>query len=309
MLSRSFLFGEGNMAESKHNYGGQAVIEGVMIRSRKVVSTALRRPNGELVVDTQPLSSLYTGRLRTVPLIRGIIVLIETLVLGIKTLMHSANVALEEEDEKVEGPMMWLVMAVALAGGVAVFFLAPMFLTKLFTIQNTVLFHLVEGLIRLTMFVIYLRLISLMPDIKRVFAYHGAEHKVVNAYEDGALLEIESVKPYSTAHVRCGSSFLFIVLVIAILVFALIGMPALWIMIVARIVLVPVIAAIGYEVIYFGARHVGNPLMRAVLAPGLWLQTLTTRQPDEQQIEVALLAINSVLEADHEPEEVLPLTS
>ena len=309
MLSRSFLFGEGNMAESKHNYGGQAVIEGVMIRSRKVVSTALRRPNGELVVDTQPLSSLSTGRLRTVPLIRGIIVLIETLVLGIKTLMHSANVALEEEDEKVEGPMMWLVMAVALAGGVAVFFLAPMFLTKLFTIQNTVLFHLVEGLIRLTMFVIYLRLISLMPDIKRVFAYHGAEHKVVNAYEDGALLEIESVKPYSTAHVRCGSSFLFIVLVIAILVFALIGMPSLRIMIVARIVLVPVIAALGYEVIYFGARHAKNPLMRAVLAPGLWLQALTTRQPDEKQIEVALLALNSALEADREPEEVLPAAS
>jgi len=309
MLSRSFLFGEGIMAENKHNYGGQAVIEGVMIRGRKAMSTALRRPNGELMVNTQPLSSLYTGRLRTVPLIRGIIVLIETLVLGIKTLMHSANVALEEEDEKVEGPMVWLIMIIALAGGVAVFFLAPMFLTKLFTIQNTVVFHLVEGLIRLTIFIIYLRLISLMPDIKRVFAYHGAEHKVVNAYEGGALLEVDSVKPYSTAHVRCGSSFLFIVLIIAILVFALIGMPSLWIMIVSRIVLVPVIAALGYEVIYFGARHVENPLMRAVLAPGLWLQALTTRQPDEKQIEVALLALSSALEADREPEEVMPAAS
>ncbi|HEY92028.1 MAG TPA: DUF1385 domain-containing protein, partial [Dehalococcoidia bacterium] len=230
-------------------------------------------------------------------------------VLGIKTLMHSANVALEEEDEKVEGPMVWLIMIVALAGGIAIFFLVPMFLTKLFTIENTVVFHLVEGLIRLTMFIIYLRLISLMPDIKRVFAYHGAEHKVVNAYENGALLEIDSVKPYSTAHVRCGSSFLFIVLIIAILVFALIGMPSLWIMIVSRIVLVPVIASLGYEVIYFGARHTENLLMRAVMAPGLWLQSLTTRQPDEKQIEVALLALNSALEADREPEEVVPVTS
>jgi len=309
MLSRSFLFGEGIMAENKHNYGGQAVIEGVMIRGRKAMSTALRRPNGELMVNTQPLPSIYTGRLRTVPLIRGIIVLIETLVLGIKTLMHSANVALEEEDEKVEGPMVWLIMIVALAGGIAIFFLVPMFLTKLFTIENTVVFHLVEGLIRLTIFIIYLRLISLMPDIKRVFSYHGAEHKVVNAYENGALLEIDSVKPYSTAHVRCGSSFLFIVLIIAILVFALIGMPSLWIMIVSRIVLVPVIASLGYEVIYFGARHTENLLMRAVMAPGLWLQSLTTRQPDEKQIEVALLALNSALEADREPEEVVPAAS
>jgi len=295
------------MTEKKHNYGGQAVIEGVMIRGRKAMATALRRPNGEMVVDTKSLSSLYTGRLRTIPLIRGIIVLIETLILGIKTLMYSANVALEEEDEKIEGPMVWLTMAIALAAGIAVFFLAPMFLTKLFTIENSVLFHLVEGVIRLAIFILYLRLISFMPDIKRVFAYHGAEHKVVNAYEAGVALEVEQVKPYSTAHVRCGSSFLFIVLIIAIFVFALIGMPSLWIMIVSRIVLVPVIAALGYEVIFFGARHTNNLVMRVVLKPGLWLQSLTTRQPDEKQIEVALLALNSALEADREPEEALPL--
>jgi hypothetical protein len=294
------------MTEKKHNYGGQAVIEGVMIRGRKVMSTVVRRSDGELVVDTQPLPSIYTGRLRTVPLARGIIVLIETLMLGFKTLMYSANVALEEEGEKVEGPFMWLVMGVSLAAGIAVFFLGPMFLTKLFTIGNTVLFHLVEGLIRLAIFILYLKLISLMPDIKKVFAYHGAEHKVVNAYEAGATLEVEAVSGYSTAHVRCGSSFLFVVLILAIMVFALIGLDSLWIMVLSRLLLIPVIAALGYEVIYFGARHTENPLVRVVLAPGLWMQKLTTRKPDEGQIEVAILALSTVLEADQLPEEALP---
>jgi len=293
------------VTEKKYNYGGQAVIEGVMIRGRKVMSTAVRRSNGEIVVDTQPLPSIYTGRLRTVPLMRGIIVLIETLILGIKTLMYSANISLEEEGEKVEGPFMWLVMALSLAAGIAVFFLGPMFLTRLFTIGNTVLFHLVEGIIRLAIFILYLKLISLMPDIKRVFAYHGAEHKVVNAYEAGAVLDVEAVSGYSTAHVRCGSSFLFVVLIVAIIVFALIGLPSLWIMALSRLSLVPVIAALGYEVIYFGARHTENPLVRAVLAPGLWMQTLTTRKPDERQIEVALLALSTTLEADQQPEEAL----
>ena len=140
------------MTEKKHNYGGQAVIEGVMIRGQRMMSTAVRRSNGEIVVDTQPLPSIYTGRLRALPLTRGIVVLIEALVLGMKTLMYSANISLEEEGEKVEGPLMWVTMAVAMLIGVAVFFLVPMFLTRLFTIDNTVLFHVVEGFIRLVIF-------------------------------------------------------------------------------------------------------------------------------------------------------------
>ncbi|HUV44305.1 MAG TPA: DUF1385 domain-containing protein [Dehalococcoidales bacterium] len=294
------------MTEKKHNYGGQAVIEGVMIRGKRMMSTAVRRSDGEIVVDTQPLPSIYTGRLRALPLTRGIVVLIEALVLGMKTLMYSANISLEEEGEKIEGPLMWVTMAVAMLIGVAVFFLVPMFLTKLFTIGNTVLFHLVEGLIRMAIFILYLRLISFMPDIKRVFAYHGAEHKVVNAHEAGATLEVEAVSGYSTAHVRCGSSFLFVVLILAIIVFALIGLPSVWIMVLSRLALIPVISALGYEVIYFGSRHTENPLVRAVLAPGLWLQALTTRPPDEQQIEVALLALSTAIEADQQSEEALP---
>jgi len=305
---RSFLFATG-FVMARFHYGGQAVIEGVMMRGQRHMATVIRRPNGELAEDTQPLPAIYTGRLRRVPLLRGVIVLIEALVLGIKTLMYSANVSLEEEGEKVEGWQVWVLVAVSLGAAVAIFFLVPLFVTRLFNIGSTVLFHVIEGLIRLALFIAYLRLIGFMPDIKRVFAYHGAEHKVVNAHEAGVPLEVEAVKGFSTAHVRCGSSFLFAVMMVAIVVFSLIGRPALWLMVLSRVVLVPVIAAVGYEIIYFGARHAQSRLMRVILAPGLWVQTLTTRAPDDRQLEVALAALNRVLEAERREEtavETLP---
>jgi uncharacterized protein YqhQ len=287
---------------AEFHYGGQAVMEGVMMRGRKYMATVVRRPNGELTNDIQLVPSLYTGRLRTLPLVRGIIVLIETLALGIKILTYSANVALEEEGEKMEGWPVWLIMAVALAVAVAIFFLTPLFITRVFNIESTVLFNLVEGIIRLVFFIAYLWLISLMPDIKRVFAYHGAEHKTINAYEAGVPLEVEAVKEYGKAHVRCGSSFMFMVLLIAILVFSLIGRPTLWLMVLSRILLVPVIAALGYELVYFAGRHTGNPLVKVIVAPGLWLQSMTTREPDDGQIEVGIAALKLVLEAEQEEE-------
>ncbi len=287
---------------AEFHYGGQAVMEGVMMRGRKHMATVVRRPNGELTNDIQLVPSLYTGRLRMLPLVRGITVLIEALALGIKVLTYSANVALEEEGEKMEGRPVWLIMAFALAVAVAIFFLTPLFITNLFTIESTVLFHLVEGVIRLVFFVAYLWLISLMPDIKRVFAYHGAEHKTINAYEAGVPLEVESVKEYGKAHVRCGSSFMFMVLLIAILVFSLIGRPSLWLMILSRILLVPVIAALGYELVYFAGRHTGNPLVKVIIAPGLWLQSMTTREPDDGQLEVGIAALKLVLEAEQAEE-------
>jgi len=274
-----------------------------MMRGRETRVTVVRRSDGELVVDTQPLASIYTGRMRTTPLIRGIIVLIEALVLGIKTLLYSANVALEEEEEKVGGIFLWAMLAVSLGFAVVLFFMAPLFLTRLFSIDSPLVFNLIEGFIRLAIFIAYLRLVILLPDIKRTFAYHGAEHKVVNAYEAGVPLELEAVRGQSTAHVRCGSSFLFVVLMVAIIVFALVGLPSLWIMVLSRIVLVPLIAALGYEVIYFGSRHIENGLVRAILTPGLWLQTLTTRQPDDDQLEVALAALRKLIEVE-QPEEV-----
>jgi len=272
------------------------------MRGQKYLVTAVRRSNGEIVLDKQQLSSMYTGKLRSMPLLRGIIVLIEAMVFGIRSLLFSANVSLEEEDEQISGIWMWVMLAVSMAVAVAIFFMGPLFLTKLFNITSPFLFNIVEGLIRLTIFVIYLNVIGLMPDIKRVFSYHGAEHKTVNGYEAGAPLEVEALKKYSTAHIRCGGSFIFVVLIIAVLVFAMVGLPSMWLMVLSRIILIPVIAGLGYEVIYFGARHSNNIIMKAILAPGLWLQSLTAKPPDDSQLEVAIVALKATIEADREDE-------
>ena len=296
---KPLLFIIGFTMEERFHYGGQAVIEGVMIRGQKAVVTVVRRPSGSLAVATQPLATMYTGWMRKAPLIRGIVVLIEALTLGIKALLYSANVSLEEEGEKISGGLLWSMLFVALAIAVALFFIAPLFLTKLLDsyINSSVVFHLIEGCLRVVIFITYLKLVTLVPDLRRVFAYHGAEHKTINAYEDGAPLEVAEARKYNTAHVRCGTSFLFVVMIIAIIVFALVGLSSVWLMVLSRIILIPVIAAIGYEVIYFGARH-KNSLVRAILAPGLWLQSLTTREPDDSQLEVGLSALKKVMEID-----------
>jgi uncharacterized protein YqhQ len=276
-------------------------MEGVMMRGQKMMVTAVRRPNGEIVTKPMPLASIYTGWARKTPLLRGIIVLLESVILGIQTLNFSANIALGEEEEKVSGGFIWLMVFIGAGLAIAIFFLAPLFITRLFHIRSALLFNLVDGVIRLAIFIAYLRIVGFMPDIRRVFAYHGAEHKAVNAYEDGVPLEVESVKKYSTAHPRCGTSFLFIVMVIAIIAFALVGKPALWIMILARIVLIPVIAAVAYEVTSFAGRHTRNRLVRIILAPGLWLQSLTTRKPDDRMLEVSITALKKVMELEETP--------
>ena len=287
------------MPETFH-YGGQAVIGGVMMRGRRSLAVAVRRPNGELTLITKPLSALYTGILRKIPLVRGVIVLLEALILGIQALMYSANMSLEEEEGKISGPMMWGTLVVAIAFAVALFFVTPLLLVRPLDplLDSPLISNIVEGIIRIAIFVLYLGAMNLLPDIRKVFAYHGAEHKVVNAYEGGAPLEVEAVREYSTAHVRCGTSFLLAVLVIAIIVFALLGHPAMWLRILSRIVLLPVIAALGYEVTRLGAAYAHNMVARFLLAPGLALQTLTTRQPNEAQLETAISALNGVIEAD-----------
>ena len=300
------------MATKKFHYGGQAVIEGVMIRGRKNMVTVVRKPDGEMVIDKQPLATLYTGWMRSTPLIRGIIVLIESLVFGVQTLTYSANVALGEENSKESSWWMWVALALSLVFALALFFLLPLYLTKWIGIQpSSLLFSLVEGIIRLTMFIIYLWLVSLMPDIKRVFAYHGAEHKAVNGYEAGAPLEPEAIKNYNKAHVRCGGSFLFVVLIIAIIIFSLVSFfigKTLWLIVLSRIVLVPVIAALGYEFIHFGANHVDNIIIKILLTPGLWLQALTTREPNDDQLKVGIMAMKAALEADQDvPPVVVPV--
>jgi uncharacterized protein YqhQ len=295
----------------KFYYGGQAVMEGVMMRGQKTMVTAVRRPNGGLVLDTQPLSGFYAGRWRRMPLVRGVIVLIETLVLGIRSLLYSANVSLEEEKAEISGWFVWLLLLVSVGVAVVLFFMAPLFLANLIKpyITSAIVFSLVEGLIRVAIFVIYLWLISMVPDIKRYFAYHGAEHKSINAYEAGVPLEVEAVKRYGTAHRRCGTSFLFVVLVIAIIVFALVGLPGLGLLVLSRILLIPVIAGLGYEVIYFSANHTDNAVVRALSAPGLWLQAMTTREPTDDQLEVALAALSRAVELDQVEETAQPSMS
>jgi uncharacterized protein YqhQ len=278
-------------------YGGQAVIDGVMMRGRQAVVTAVRRPGGGLAFDVQPLSAIYSGWMRQTPMLRGIIVLIEAMYLGIKSLLYSANVSLEEEEEQISGWLVWVIVIVSVALAVVLFSVLPLFLTDLF-LDPSLPFYLVEGVLRVGIFILYIGLVSFVPGIRQTFAYHGAEHKAVNAYEDGAPLEVTAVRKYDTAHRRCGTSFLFIVLVIAILVFSIIGALPWWQMLLSRIILIPVIAALGYEAIYFSANHTGNAIVRTLSTPGLWLQLLTTRQPDDGQLEVAIAALSKAIEFD-----------
>ena len=283
-------------------YGGQAVIEGVMMRGRDNIAIAVRRPDGELDITSQPLASIYKGRLREIPLIRGIIILIETMGLGIKSLLHSARVAsAEEEEEEISPAMLWGTVAIGIVLAVALFFVAPLLLTRYLIsphITSSLVVNIIEGVIRISMFIAYLKLIGLMSDIKAVFSYHGAEHKAVNAYEAGAPLELDSVKNYSTAHTRCGTSFLLAVMVVAVIVFAMLGQPPMWLSLLSRIILIPLIAAISYEFIRFGTAHNNNPVMRIFIGPGLALQAMTTREPNNSQLEAALAALNMVIETD-----------
>jgi hypothetical protein len=280
-------------------YGGQAVIEGVMMRGRENVAISVRGPDGKLKTAKWPLPKIYKGRLREVPFIRGVLILIEALVLGTQALLHSAQVASAEENERIPTTLLWGTVAASIAFAVALFFVAPVLATRYLidpNVSSSLASNLVEGVIRIGVFVAYLVLIGLIPDIRRVFAYHGAEHKVVNAYEAGSPLEVEAIRYYSTAHARCGTAFIFIVLVLAIFIFALLGHPPLWLTILSRVVLLPVIAAVSYEIMRFGASHARNAIIRILLAPGLALQAMTTREPNDAQLEAAISALNEVIE-------------
>ena len=273
-----------------------------MMRGPNRVKVAVRRPDGEIVSMAEPVSAVYAGRLRKMPLLRGIFALVEALVLGVKALMFSAKIAAESElEEKLKRGILGATMILGLIFGVALFVVLPMLITHYGIDRLTtspVLSNAADGIIRLLIFVAYLALISRVPDIRRVFAYHGAEHKAVNAYEAGAPMTVEEVQRYSTSHNRCGTGFLLIVMVIAIMVFVFTGQPALWLRLLYRLTLLPVIAAIGYELIHLAANHAGNRIIRAIMAPSLALQSLTTRQPDAQQVEVAIAALEGVIETE-----------
>lgn len=298
----------GSKMKSSFNYGGQAVLEGVMMRGRRWATVAMRAPSSEIVVHSEQLPrALYAGWFVKVPFVRGVGMLWDTLVLGMKALMYSANVALQEEKEEVElsKPMMWGTAAVAIVMAIAIFFVGPLLLIGLVDeyIQSAFLSNVIEGAIRLAVFLVYIWGIGRMPDIRRVFAYHGAEHKCINTYEAGEPLEATRAVPFTTAHPRCGTSFLLVVMVISILVFAVLGRPPMVWRIVSRVVLVPVIAGIAYEFLKFTAAHLSNRAVRWLAAPGLALQRLTTREPDESMLEVGMVALREAIRLD-ELEEV-----
>jgi uncharacterized protein YqhQ len=285
-------------------YGGQALIEGVMMRGRRNVAMSVRRTSGDIQTIAEPLPAALTAgnRLLKVPLLRGVLVLYETLVIGTRMLMRSASIAAEGEDIELGKGTIAVTMVVSIGFAVGLFFLLPLFLSMFAegAADSDLVGNVAEGLIRLVIFVGYIALIGLMSDIKRVFAYHGAEHKAIHALEAERPLTPVEVDQFSTAHTRCGTTFILIVVVLSIFFFSLIpraGVPLL-LLFASRIVLIPVIAGVAYELIRFGARHYGNALVRAIYSPGLWLQSLTTRPPDHGMLEVSIAALKDCLAAD-----------
>src|SRR3989454_5980258 len=288
--------------------GGQAVLEGVMMHGPSNWAVAVRKPDGDIVEVHQSISSpMARHRIFRLPVVRGVIALGESLAIGFRALAISANYQAQAEGkEGEEGEVVTeltrgqLIFAFAIAIGFAVllFKVSPALLTDWIGLKSTGAFVIVEGLIRVTIFILYLSLISLIPDLRRVFQYHAAEHKAINAYEAGEDLTPERVQGFSLIHPRCGTAFLLWVMVIAIFVFAFFGRPAWYWLITTRILLLPVIAGLAYELIRFAGKHTGNRVLMALLAPGLWLQRLTTREPTLEQIEVSIRALQEVLRVE-----------
>jgi len=289
-------------ANQPHTYGGQAVIEGVMIRGQRNIAIAVRRPDGSIALKRQPLTPIFTGRLRRIPLVRGVIAMAETLTLGMRALTYSANVAAEAEGEEISARSMAGMMAVSLTIAIGLFFLVPVLASDRLEglLGSSLMANIAEGVIRLGLFLGYILLIGRMNDIRRVFMYHGAEHMTVHAQERGDPLNIAHIRRYPTAHPRCGTAFLLVVMVVAILAFIFVGREPFWWLIASRIVLVPLIAAVSYEVIRFSGRHAANPMVALITAPSMALQSLTTRQPDDDQIEIAIAAMQQAQAADAE---------
>jgi uncharacterized protein YqhQ len=293
---------------AKINIGGQAVIEGVMMRAPRSMAIAVRRPSGEIVVRRDmvvPLSESFP--VVKLPIVRGAVALFSSLITGIKALNFSANEALVEEDgnEKNGELSSWAMagtMAIAFGFGILLFFILPLYATKLLTqmnaiSDNNIVFNLVDGVIRVAVFLLYVWSISRMKDIQRVFQYHGAEHKSIFAFEAGEELTVANVRRYSRLHPRCGTSFLLIVMLVSIVIFSLI--PKLWpfyMKAAARVILLPLIAGVSYEFLKWSARNDHSPLVKMIIAPGLALQRLTTREPDDSQLEVAIRSMQEALE-------------
>ncbi len=283
-------------------YGGQAVLEGVLMRGRKAFAIAMRAPDGSIAVHTEKLASVYQSSVAKIPFLRGVILLWDALGLGMRALTISANVQ-TGEDEKLEGAPLYLTLAGSLAFGIGLFFLLPAAIggwtERLFApAAGHWAGNLIEGLVRLALLVGYIWAIGFMPDIKRLFGYHGAEHKTINAFEAGAELTPESVAKYPIEHARCGTAFLLTLVLLSILVFTLFGpLPMLW-RLVSRILLIPVLSGVAVEYIRWTANHLDSKFVQWIIRPNLALQSLTTRQPDMKMLEVAIASFNAMRQAE-----------
>lgn len=292
----------------KPNVGGQAVIEGVMMRGKTHVAVAVRQPDGEISVDVRPVNSISDRYpILKKPFLRGVVSLVESLVMGMKALAYSAQVS-GDEDEKLDSKEMALTIAVSAGLAILLFIVIPTWSMRFLTgiTQDHMALNLAEGVLRMAIFLAYIAAISSMNDIQRVFQYHGAEHKTIYTYEAGLPLKVENVRQFSTLHPRCGTNFLMIVMLISMFIFTFLGWPSLLERIASRIILMPVIAGVSYELIRYAGAHTDNPLVRIAITPGLLLQKLTTRQPDDSQIEVAIASLKAVVPPEdlaQEPED------
>jgi uncharacterized protein YqhQ len=277
-------------------YGGQAVIEGVMMRGKNACAIAMRAPDKKIVVHTEPLSGIYKSKIAKIPFLRGSIVLWDALGLGMRALTISANVQ-TDEDQKLEGPALYLTLALSLSLGIGFFFLLPAAIGQLveyLTGVNSWWGNITEGVMRLALLVGYIWGVGFIPDIRRVFSYHGAEHKTINAFEAGAELTPESVTRFSVQHPRCGTAFLLTLVFISIIVFSFLGpMPLIW-RLISRIILIPVLAGIAYEYLRWTANHMDFAPVRLLVKPNLALQNLTTREPSLEMLEVSIAAFNAM---------------
>lgn len=285
-------------------YGGQAVLEGVLMRGQKAFAIAMRAPDGSITIHTEKLAKVYRSGITKVPFIRGVILLWDALGLGMKALTISANTQ-TGEDEKLEGPALYLTLALSMTIGIGLFFLLPAGIggaAEHYLGWSSWLNNLTEGLVRLGLLVGYIWAISFMPDVKRLFMYHGAEHKTINAYEAGAELTPEVVAKYPIEHARCGTAFLLTLVLLSILIFTLLGpMPLLW-RLATRILFIPILAGIAIEYIRWTANHLDSPFVQFLIKPNLALQHLTTRTPDLAMLEVAIQSFQSMRKAESEAE-------
>ncbi len=288
------------MEDKLISYGGQALIEGVMMRGRKTCAIAMRAKDGKIVTKVKPLSGIYKTSIAKVPFLRGMVMLWDSLGLGMRALTDSANLQSGEE-EKLEGPALYLTLGLTFLVAIGIFFLAPAgvgWLTERFLHWNAWWSNLLEGVLRLLMLIGYIWGIGFMPDIARVFAYHGAEHKTINAYEAGAELMPASVARYSVAHTRCGTAFLLTLMVLSLFFFTILGPLSLEWRLISRILMLPVLVGIAYEYLRWTSDHIKSPFVRFIVKPNLALQSLTTRQPDEKMLEVAITAFQEMRRAE-----------